>query len=81
MPKDNLRYELKMRCSPHLLAQARTWIRLHPARLRETYPLRQVNNLYFDTPHLSSFNANQVGISKRQKLRLRWYGENKYTSQ
>ncbi len=70
----NLRYELKMSCAPHLLAQARTWIRLHPAGFRETFPLRQVNNLYLDTPHMNSFNANQAGISRRQKLRLRWYG-------
>ncbi|MCP4424174.1 MAG: VTC domain-containing protein [Chloroflexi bacterium] len=71
----NLRYELKMVCDPHLQAQARAWIRLHPAGFRETYPARQVNNLYLDTPHLNSFNANQAGISARQKLRLRWYGD------
>lgn len=63
-----------MTCPPQWLAQARTWIRLHPAGFRTTFPTRQVNNLYLDTPHLNSFNANQAGISTRQKLRLRWYG-------
>ncbi len=75
MTRINLRYELKIACDPHLLAQARTWIRLHPAGFRETFPSRQVNSLYLDTPHLNSFNANQAGISSRQKLRLRWYGD------
>ena len=70
-----MRYELKMTCNPNQLAQARSWIRLHPAGFRKTYPSRQINNLYLDTPHLNSFNANQEGVSRRQKLRLRWYGE------
>lgn len=68
------RYELKLTCAAHLLAHARMWVRLHPAGLRPTYPTRQVNNLYLDTPHLNSFSANQTGMSTRQKLRLRWYG-------
>jgi hypothetical protein len=73
--ESKLRYELKMVCAPVWLAQARTWIRLHPAGFRQAYPPRLVNNLYLDTPHLNSFNANRVGVSTRQKLRLRWYGK------
>ena len=72
---DNLRYELKLTCSPHLLPQVRMWIKLNPAGFRPAHPTRLVNNLYFDTPGLNSFNANQAGVSSRQKLRLRWYGE------
>jgi hypothetical protein len=71
----NLRYELKLTCASQLLAQARLWIKLHPAGFRSTHPLRQVNNLYLDTPQLNSFRANQAGVSTRQKLRLRWYGD------
>jgi len=75
MPSENnLRYELKITCAPYLLSQARSWLKLHPAGFRVPYPPRQVNNLYFDTLTLSNFNANQVGVSVRQKLRLRWYG-------
>lgn len=68
------RYELKMVCEGRWLANARTWIKLHPAAFREAYPPRIVNNLYLDTPHLSSFRTNLAGVSSRQKLRLRWYG-------
>jgi hypothetical protein len=70
-----LRYELKLVCNPHRLAQARSWVRLHPAGFVVAYPPRRVNSLYFDTPHLSSFDENLMGVSARQKLRLRWYGE------
>ena len=70
-----LRYELKLICEAHYLAQARTWIRLHPEGFRVAYAPRTVNNLYLDTPELNSFNANMAGVPDRQKLRLRWYGE------
>lgn len=69
------RYEIKLVCDAGLLAQARTWIRQHPALFRSAYPSRLVHNLYLDTPGLNSFGANLAGISTRQKLRLRWYGE------
>jgi hypothetical protein len=69
------RYELKMACDLARLAQARTWIRLHPAGFRTAFPPRTVNNLYFDTPDLNSLFANTYGVGSRQKLRLRWYGE------
>jgi VTC domain-containing protein len=74
-PRDGLRYELKWVCEPHQLAQARSWIRLHPAGFVVAYPPRRVNSLYLDTPHLSSFDENLAGVSGRQKLRLRWYGD------
>jgi hypothetical protein len=74
-PTTGMRYELKLVCAPHRLAQARSWIRLHPAGFGVAYPPRRVNSLYFDTPHLSSFGENLAGVSERQKLRLRWYGE------
>jgi hypothetical protein len=74
-PTTGLRYELKLVCDPHRLAQARAWIRLHPAGFVVAYPPRRVNSLYLDTPHLSSFDENLAGVNERQKLRLRWYGE------
>lgn len=74
-PTTGLRYELKLTCDPHRVAQARSWIGLHPAGFAVAYPPRCVNSLYLDTPHLSSFDENLAGVSERQKLRLRWYGE------
>lgn len=69
------RYEIKMVGAAERLPQIRSWVRLHPSRFVRAYPARQVNSLYFDTPHLNSFEANMAGISTRQKLRLRWYGD------
>ena len=71
----DLRYELKMVCDRHRLAQIRSWVRLHPAGFAVAYPPRRVNSLYLDTPHLSSLNENLEGVSARNKLRLRWYGD------
>lgn len=42
------------------------------------YPPRQVNTIYFDSPDLDSYCDNLDGISRRRKLRLRWYGEDLY---
>lgn len=72
---DGLRYEIKLVCVPHRLAQVRSWIRLHPAGFVVAYPPRRVNSLYLDTLHLSSLDDNLAGLNVRQKLRLRWYGD------
>jgi hypothetical protein len=71
----DLRYEVKLVCDQHRLAQARSWIRLHPAGFVVAYPPRRVNSVYLDTLHLSSLNDNLKGLNVRQKLRLRWYGD------
>lgn len=68
------RYELKLASDSITPAQARSWIRLHPEGFRVAYPPRMINNLYFDTVDLQSFNDNLSGLSERRKLRIRWYG-------
>lgn len=40
---------------------------------RDHYPKREVNSIYFDKDYISLIE-NIEGISNRQKLRLRWYG-------
>ena len=69
------RYEFKLRCSAHQLAQVQAWVRLHSAHWRVTYPSRYVNNIYFDTVDHQCLNDNLGGVGTRQKLRLRWYGQ------
>ena len=75
----NLRYEFKMTCDPQWLPQVHTWIRLHPAGFSRTYPPRRINNIYLDSPHLTSLADNLAGLSERRKLRLRWYGHSTST--
>lgn len=74
MPSPNTRYEIKLVSDEINLPQIRAWLRLHPACFSSIYFPRQINNLYFDTPHLDSYSDNLAGISERKKLRLRWYG-------
>jgi len=70
------RYELKMVCAETHLPDVRAWVRIHPALFFERYPPRRVNSLYFDTLEGDCVTANLLGLSDRQKLRLRWYGKN-----
>lgn len=68
------RYEIKIPLPARWLADVESWVRLHPAQWRVTYPPRQVNNVYFDTVRYAGLNANLSGVGERDKLRLRWYG-------
>ena len=72
---DERRHETKLVIEGRRLASVEAWLRLHPAGFRPTYPQRQVQNIYFDTLELANVEANLAGISERQKLRLRWYGQ------
>ena len=42
---------------------------------KKSFPNRRVNNLYYDTKNFKSLADNLNGISSREKLRARWYGE------
>ena len=59
LPKENLMHMISM----------------HPAMFSEMYHERYINNIYFDSPDFSSLHDNIVGVSKRIKYRIRWYGE------
>ena len=39
------------------------------------YPEGQVNSLYFDTPDLDQYERSASGDFKKDKVRIRWYGE------
>ena len=68
------RYERKYRIENVDLSIVEQIIRLHPAGLRKIYPDRQINNIYYDTPSLSTYKENVMGIANRKKFRVRWYG-------
>lgn len=70
-----LRYERKYHIEQLDAQQVAQIVRGLPAGFRTAYPDRQVNNIYFDTPQLTCFQDNIDGVSKRQKFRARWYGE------
>jgi hypothetical protein len=72
---EDLRYELKLAFSEHLVSQARSWIGLHPAGFGMAYRPRRVNSLYLDTLDYSSLQDSLLGACTRAKLRIRWYGD------
>tara|TARA_B100000586_G_scaffold143642_1_gene104038 strand:- start:119 stop:820 length:702 start_codon:yes stop_codon:yes gene_type:complete len=47
----------------------------HPFLFERAYDDRYVNNIYFDSPSMSSYWDNVSGLSKRVKVRIRWYGD------
>jgi hypothetical protein len=68
------RYERKFVLRDVPPATAAAWVLRHPALFYEEFPARFVNNLYFDTPGLRCYREHLAGLSRRDKLRLRWYG-------
>ncbi len=48
---------------------------LLPQGLREVYPPRWVNSLYFDAPTHQRYRQTVDGLGWRSKVRVRWYGE------
>ena len=70
-----MRFEIKFAYSPDFDGQVRDWLRSHACVFSEAYPTRQVQNVYFDTFDLESFDENLAGVSRRSKVRYRWYGE------
>ncbi len=70
-----MRHEKKYKLEHYSLAILEQAIRSHPAGFRKIFPDRKVNNIYFDTPALSTYADNVIGIAERKKFRVRWYGE------
>lgn len=68
------RYEVKMTCPETYLPEIRSRIRMQSDPFAETYPPRQVNNVYLDSETARSLEDHLSGVSSRRKLRFRWYG-------
>ncbi len=73
--RENTRYELKMVVASSASSSVRHQLQLHPAGIRQTYEPRLVNSVYFDDYEFSRYRESVEGISDRQKVRLRWYGD------
>lgn len=69
------RYERKFVIEHLDLSRVEMLIRQNTAFFREVYRPRRVNNIYFDTHDLVSYEDNVAGIADRLKIRIRWYGE------
>ncbi len=69
-----MRYEKKYKINHLSRAYVLQALKMHPAGFRQLYPDRTINNIYFDTPNLTTYHQNVAGIAERKKYRVRWYG-------
>ncbi len=73
-----LRYENKFVCSDLYESEILSWVTLSAFCFRKQYPGRLISNIYYDTFEYAAYADNLDGISKRSKLRYRWYGDSLY---
>ena len=69
------RYEIKFVVLPHYYHEIIAWIRSSVYGFCEHYRDRTISNIYFDNNDYDSFFSNVTGLSKRVKVRYRWYDE------
>jgi len=69
------RHEIKFCCRYSEADRIYQWLHSSSGAIRKQYPDRFVNNIYFDWFNLQDASDNLVGLGRREKLRLRWYGE------
>ncbi len=72
-----LRYEIKMVAQAAAYARIRMLMRFDRSAIRTLYPPRRIQSIYFDTWRNIALEENLAGISHREKVRFRWYGEAK----
>lgn len=70
-----MRYERKYRIENASLSEVEWVIRQNPACFQTAFPDRWINSIYLDDVAFNSLNENLAGISKRNKYRIRWYGD------
>jgi len=70
----SLRREIKYVANEMFIIQICSWLETSRLGLRKQFPDRVVNNIYYDTHDYDAYADNLDGISKRTKLRYRWYG-------
>ena len=68
------RYEIKFVVKKTQLPLILEWLYFNTSA-KESYPERTVNSIYFDDENFTSVSDNLIGISKRSKYRVRWYGD------
>jgi hypothetical protein len=71
----SLRYEVKMVAQAAFYSKLRMFMRIDQSALTTLYPARRIQSVYFDTWKNQALEENLAGISHREKVRLRWYGE------
>ncbi len=72
---DTYRFERKFVAEKVPRQTAELMVMQNSAFFTNSYPARQVNNIYFDTPGMDCYFDNLFGVGDRWKVRVRWYGD------
>ncbi len=72
--KQDARREIKFVGPLSSFYAVESWLKNSFCHFRQHYPDRYIRSVYFDSTNLDSYESNIAGISKRMKLRYRWYG-------
>ncbi len=73
--ENSYRYERKFNVVGLSASEIENIVKIHPAMFSEIFHKRYVNNIYFDDFNYSNFLQNLSGQAKRNKYRIRWYGD------
>ena len=71
----NCRFENKAMLNTFNVSELGLIVKSHPALFSEIHQGRYVNNIYFDSANLDHYFDNVDGVSRRGKIRVRWYGD------
>jgi len=71
---EELRYERKFYMADVPVSDVLKAVKINTAGFSEIFHIRQINNIYFDTPGFESYYDNVDGSYNRIKARIRWYG-------
>jgi len=78
---ENLRFEKKFVINKINKNQLTNLLKFSKLNFVKHYSERKVNSIYFDDNYKSSFYENIDGDNRKNKIRLRWYGDkNKITN-
>jgi len=69
------RYERKFHITDLSYYEVEALVVNHPAIFSEVFHSRAINNIYFDSCAKESYFEAVSGLTKREKVRIRWYGE------
>ena len=72
---DGFRYERKAVIYGMSMHEIESIVKLHPTIFTERHLPRYINNIYFDTFNMSNYFDNVDGLSRRLKVRIRWYND------
>ncbi len=73
--KSKYRYEKKLSIPTNFYHEINSLLKTIYLQLYKQYEDRRINSIYLDTNDFDSYTDSNSGIYRRNKIRLRWYGQ------